>query len=349
MSCEAILKELADELGGSETIRRICRVLPFFARHATPMVITGEPGTGKLEIAKAVWRLRNEPVSDDGNATSSLPLALENVPAERSAVEFTRIGDPDSSRWNPEIFPESGILYLERADTVPISWQRALLERSCATDSRIQVIATLETGDPYGCIESGTLDETFFHHLNTCRFHLSPLRERPADILTTTTRFLERVNRVHRAQFTEVPPDTAEFLTSYDWPGNRIELWAVLVRAAILAEMDGGRASLSPDLLPPVVRGELPEENPSMRFRARMTFAEMVTETVKRALTELGEDSGQLCERVLDPFEKELIRQVFEQTRRVRIRTAERLGINRNTLHRKMVDYAIDENEQTLE
>ena len=80
-----------------------------------------------------------------------------------------------------------------------------------------------------------------------------------------------------------------------------------------------------------------------------MSFADLVSETVRRALDEQGDDSEQLYERILNPFEKELIRQVFEQTRRVRTRTAQRLGINRNTLHRKMADYELDDNETTSE
>ncbi len=119
------------------------------------------------------------------------------------------------------------------------------------------------------------------------------------------------------------------------------------------AEDIDSRILFSTDFLPPIIRGEIPCESLSSRFRSRLSFADLVVEVIEKGLTEQAElaqqesrgESDHLYERILEPIERELIRQVYKDCRYVRIHTANRLGINRNTLYKKLSDYELESDQ----
>ena len=344
--CELISNEFLRVMGGGVAMERIRRMLPHLALCGVPVLITGEPGVGKSIVAETIGQL-----SDVIHGGDPL-LGMMTWECDRS-VDGALCGEELIGELTGEV---RRVVFLRHVDAIPVSLQRTLVPLLRRPGLRTQCVASIDVADPFERIEAGTFDESLYHCLNAGRVDLPPLREHAREIPAIATVMLDGVNRLCGTRFSRIGDDAAAVLMAYDWAGNRYELCSALRRAAVMAGLLGGSVdmedvdgdgnvvgrTLAAAMLPPVVRGETPQESASARFRSRMTFDEMVVETVRRGLTELDDGAELLYQRLLDPFERELIRQVFEETRRVRTLTAQRLGINRNTLHRKLNDYGIE-------
>ncbi|MGE0379064.1 MAG: helix-turn-helix domain-containing protein, partial [Planctomycetaceae bacterium] len=124
-------------------------------------------------------------------------------------------------------------------------------------------------------------------------------------------------------------------LQSYGWPGNVRELENYVERALVLATED----VITEDLLPPHVLGKSP-----VRWgrAAQRDLTAICAELVAHGLAESAE-SEDAHARVVSLVEKELIQQVLRQCHGVQTKTATRLGINRNTLHKKIDEYGLQD------
>lgn len=122
------------------------------------------------------------------------------------------------------------------------------------------------------------------------------------------------------------------FMQQYDWPGNVRELQNYIERSLVLATS----SEITPDLLPAHVRGLAPVR---IGRRASEDLESLCSDLVSRRLAQLGEDNTDVYNAVMNVIEKELLLQVLRQSQGVQTRTAARLGINRNTLHKKIEDH----------
>ena len=122
------------------------------------------------------------------------------------------------------------------------------------------------------------------------------------------------------------------FLQQYDWPGNVRELQNYIERSLVLAIS----SEITSDLLPAHVRGLAPVR---IGRRASEDLESLCADLVSRRLAQIGEDSTDVYNEVMNVIEKELLLQVLRQSQGVQTRTAARLGINRNTLHKKIEDH----------
>jgi DNA-binding NtrC family response regulator len=121
----------------------------------------------------------------------------------------------------------------------------------------------------------------------------------------------------------------------YLWPGNVRELQNYVERAVVMANGD----ELTFDLLPEAVRtGRQPK---SLGPRT-MTVEELAEELVVQGLNAAGEEADDLHGRIVNRVEREVIAQVMTMCDSVQIKAAARLGINRNTLHKKLKEYGLD-------
>jgi DNA-binding NtrC family response regulator len=125
-------------------------------------------------------------------------------------------------------------------------------------------------------------------------------------------------------------------LCDHDWPGTVRELQNAIERAVILGE----GPELTADTLPPQLRGEAPPR--PIRPRGGGDLAGLTTELVRQGIADAGPEADNLYDRVVGRVEKELIQQVLAGCDRVQIKAAARLGINRNTLHKKLSEYRLE-------
>src|SRR5262249_35039973 len=127
--------------------------------------------------------------------------------------------------------------------------------------------------------------------------------------------------------------EVLKLLLEYDWPGNVRELENYIERAVVLANGQ----DLTPDLLAPPGRGERRLPVP----RARRTDLQGLVQNLVRArIHTVPAKEGGLYQRLVGGVERELIEQVLQLCNGVQVKAADRLGINRNTLHKKINDFA---------
>jgi DNA-binding NtrC family response regulator len=181
----------------------------------------------------------------------------------------------------------------------------------------------------------GRFREDLYYRLNVVPIHLPPLRDRREDIPQLVGHFLEIYNEQNDRYVAHVEPRAMTALQEYHWPGNVRELQNYVERAVVMATGD----ELTFNLLPPIVRGE--SEPRTIGFR-KFDFESLICEVVGEGLRTADEDAEDLHCRIVDPIEREVIAQVLAQCEGVQIKAAQRLGINRNTLHKKLKDYGLE-------
>ena len=166
--------------------------------------------------------------------------------------------------------------------------------------------------------------------------HLPPLRERREDIPELVAHFLDLYNEQNDRYVAHIEPRALAALQEYDWPGNVRELQNYVERAVVMAPGD----ELTFDLLPdgrhhrPAAADDRP---------ARLDFDALAEELVHLGLGERPTRRPTICTAaIVDRVEREVIAQVLAECDGVQIKAASRLGINRNTLHKKLKQYGLD-------
>jgi transcriptional regulator with GAF, ATPase, and Fis domain len=182
---------------------------------------------------------------------------------------------------------------------------------------------------------AGHFREDLYYRLNVVPIYLPPLRARREDIPALVGHFLNVYNEENDRYVSHIEPRALAALQDYHWPGNVRELQNVVERVVVMATGD----ELTYDLLPGVVKGE--REAPGMGFR-KMDFESLAQQLVVEGITNAGDGAEDLHSRIVDRVEREVIAQVLSDCAGVQIKAAQRLGINRNTLHKKIRDYGLE-------
>jgi two-component system nitrogen regulation response regulator GlnG len=234
-----------------------------------------------------------------------------------------------------------GTFYLDEVGDMPLDLQTKLLralqertiERVGGNESiRIDVRVLAATNrDLEILMKDGRFREDLYYRLNVVTLNLPPLRERRRDIPLLVDHFLAK----YRGELGErgVAPDALNRLVGHDWPGNVRELENVIQRAIVMAT--GG-----------VI---LPEHLPIGPVSAAASVAVDATleEIIERKLIDCvrglrSHASANLYDLVVGLVEKPLLRAVLRETGGNQVRAAQILGINRNTLRKKLTEHDID-------
>ena len=147
--------------------------------------------------------------------------------------------------------------------------------------------------------------------------------------------FLNVYNESNDRYVVHIQRAAMEALQDYDWPGNVRELQNYIERAVVMAEGD----ELTMDLLPPSVTSGQAVLSPRLRAAdlESLTYA-----VVERGLADSGPSEDNLHAKIVNRVERELIAQVMISCNNVQTKAAARLGINRNTLHKKLKEYELE-------
>ena len=287
------------------------------------VLILGESGTGKELVARALHDQspRRDHPFIPVHCAAYAPGVLESELFGHEKGSFTGAIARKIGRLE---LADRGTLFLDEIGDIPLDIQvkllRVLQERqyervggtqTLALDSRI-VAATNQ--DLETAIGQGRFREDLYYRLNVFSIALPALRERKEDIPELVQVFC-RHQAVQRNQpQAGLSQDALQIMLAYDWPGNVRELQNVIERATILA--DGG----------PIQAQHLP-------------VALDAGHTAHVALPQEDVDFDEELER----FERRLILHAYEQSDRVKARTAKMLGIDRNRLRYKLKKYGIDD------
>ncbi len=186
-------------------------------------------------------------------------------------------------------------------------------------------------------IEASRFREDLYYRLNVVPVYLPPLRERHEDVDPLVTFFLKRYAEQNRREMHRVHPEAMRLLREHDWPGNVRELQNYVERAVIL----GTGPELTVEHLPPQLRGQI-APRPIRPRGAGTDQPALCAELFRQGIRSAGPAATDLHDRIVGRVERELIQQVLQSCDRVQIKAAARLGINRNTLHKKLAEYRLD-------
>ncbi len=347
MSSSPHEQALPGVIGSSAAIREVGRTTRQVAPARAAVLIVGETGTGKELIARAIHDLSPRQSGpyirvNCGALTESL---LESELFGHVKGSFTGALDNRTGRFEAA---HTGSIFLDEINSTSPKLQVKLLRvlqegefervgdtRTNKVDTRLVAATNRDLLDE---IDSGRFREDLYYRLNVVPIYLPPLRERREDIPILVEFFLKRYSEQNRRDVRRVHPEAMRRLREHDWPGNVRELQNYVERGVVLG--DGPEMTVAH--LPPQLRGEAPPR--PIRSRGGDPAA-LASELVRQGLRAAGPQANNLYDRIVGQVERELIEQVLASCERVQIKAAARLGINRNTLHKKLAEFRIDEND----
>lgn len=225
--------------------QRLLHLLPTYAKTDFPVLITGEPGTGKELVAEAIWAL--SPRAGRPLIKLNCAALVESV-ANSELFGHVRGAFTDAHRNKTGKFSQAhqGTLFLDEVGDLPLAVQPKLLravefgeiepvgsETMLTVDVRL-IAATNQ--DLRLLLQRGQFRRDLYDRLSTLCLHLPPLRERPADIILLANYFATQTAREYGLGPVYLSSQVEKTLLSYHWPGNVRELKNVITRAVLLRE-----------------------------------------------------------------------------------------------------------------
>lgn len=313
------------------------------------VLLLGETGTGKELIANAIHclgpRAGGPFVKVNCGALSESLLESELFGHVRGA--FTGAVNHRAGRFEAA---HSGTIFLDEINSTSLHLQVKLLrvlqqkqfERvgdttTITVDTRVVAASNRDLMEE---TRAERFREDLYWRLNVVPIEIPPLRKRREDIPQLVAHFLKYYSELNHCYVVHMHDEARRVLQEYHWPGNVRELQNYVERAVVMADTD----ELTVDLLPPyVVNGGTKSATTSMRA---MDMEGLTSELVNEGIRLSPSDAEDLHTRIVNRVERELILQVLQQTNYIQTKAASRLGINRNTLHKKMKEYGLEDGEQ---
>ena len=328
MTRDKLQGDYSEILGESPQICEVLQHIENFA--ATPMgiLISGETGTGKGLVARALHKNSRRSGEMVAVNCAGIPESLlETYFFGHEKGAFTGADARHIGRFERA---DKGTLFLDEISEMPISMQPKLLK--VIEDNRIERIGG-ETPIPIDAriiaatnkdlaqaVKEGTFRKDLYYRLNVAAIFVPPLSERQMDIEVLIAHFLKKHHRAHQSEVPQVAPETMALLKAYPWPGNVRELENVIQRAFYAAKGE----MLLPKHLPEEIR--MPLRHP-MNIRERLPAYENEGEIRIPIGTTLA------------AVEEKLVRETVAWLDGNQTQIARVLGIHRRTLQRKLKKY----------
>lgn len=332
-------------IGQGPAMQAVYRVTRKAAPSHATVLLTGETGTGKELIARALHELSPRAsgpfVRVNCGALSESLLESELFGHIKGA--FTSAHENRTGRFEAA---HGGTVFLDEINSVSYQLQVKLLRvlqehefervgdtRTIQVDCRVIAATNVDLLDE---IAAGRFRDDLYYRLNVIPIDLPPLRDRSEDVESLVRFFVESYSSANKQRPMEFSAAALQLLSRYNWPGNVRELQNYVERALVLTS----NSSIDVDDLPEHVRGL-----PAVRTaRAKTDSIEsLCAELVSRTVADADPDSNELYGAAVSCVEREVILQVLRQCQGVQTRTATRLGINRNTLHKKIDEHKLHE------
>ncbi len=330
-------------IGNSVAMREVYKTIGKVAGSDVTVLIQGESGTGKELIARAIHfnstRLGKPFVAINCAAIPKDLLESELFGSERGA--FTGSTERKTGKFEQA---NHGTIFLDEIGDMPLDLQAKILRvlqeqeitriggsQNLSVDVRVVAATNQELQER---VRNREFREDLYYRLNVVPINLAPLRERSEDIPSLVEYFLERTCAELEIPSKQCAPEAIDLLCNYGWPGNVRELENTIKRAVIL--------SGDPLLTVADFSGLTNRQETIHAVPQEQSLESLVEGKLRSSMNGIEKlDKGDIYDRVLEQVERPLIRYVLEKTRGNQVRAADILGINRNTLRKKVSELGI--------
>jgi DNA-binding NtrC family response regulator len=312
---ELVLFELRKKMGKDRRLARTYEVLPDLARSGAPVLLQGEPGTGKKLLAGAIHRLSGR-ASGPFFHVSCKHKAVEGLTEEILGSNFQMEGDSEPKKKGILEKANHGTVFLDGIEALPYSLQVSIfrvMEKGVympagatkALNSDIRLIASTES-DLEEKVREGTFRENLFYCLNVFKIHVPPLRDRKEDIPLLSRDIIWHLSLEGGKDVHEIDDAAIRLLQAHPFTDNLLELTALLENAYRSTR----HATLKAEDLRPLLTDTRPR-----------------TQASASPPSDLGDGGKE---------ERQAILAALMRNQWSRKRAAQELGMDRTTLWRKM-------------
>jgi Nif-specific regulatory protein len=335
-------------IGDSPAMHEVFGVVGQVATSRATVLLLGETGTGKEMIAKAIHY--NSPRKDKPfirvNCGALTGTLLESELFGHVKGSFTGAIKDKIGRFEAA---DGGTLFLDEIGTMEpilqVKLLRVLQERefervgdNTVVKVDVRVIAATNV-DLQEEVARGQFREDLFYRLNVVSVYLPPLRNRREDVPRLIDYFLDKYNDVNGRRLRRISKDMLNAMLRYPWPGNVRELENAIERAVVLSTSE----DFVEELLPLSVRMFAQQrKSPNGAAGGAETIEALSRRISDQAIAEYESREGQIYQLVVDRIESALIERALARCGGVKTKAADFLGINRNTLNKKVKDLGIE-------
>ncbi len=288
-----LLNNFDEIIGQSRPIMKLLHEVNLVAKTDSTVLISGETGTGKELVARAIHsagsRKNNPLIKVNCSAIPSSLIESEffgHIPGAFTGATKRRIGRFELADDGTIFLDEIGDLHLDLQSKLLRVLQEGEFEpigssETKKVDVRVIVATNRDLGEE---IRMGRFREDLFYRLNVYPITVPPLRERGSDIIKLANEFLKRSSKMLGMNIPVIPEQTKKKLLTYNWPGNVRELQNVIERAVITSK-DG---KLNFDIIP--AGGSKFDEYPvnkddeTKKILSQKELINLEKENIKRAL-----------------------------------------------------------------
>jgi len=325
-------------VGNTLAMQEIYKTIGRVAESDATVLVHGESGTGKELVARAI-HFHSKRAGHAFVAVNSAAIPSELLESELFGHEKGAFTGAISRKIGKFEAAAGGTIFLDEIGDMNLSLQgkllRVLQEREfdrvggndpIRTDVRV-IAATHQNLEK--AVREKRFREDLFYRLNVIQINIPPLRKRKDDIIPLAEYFMQKYQAAGLKKKT-LTPETLKVLKAYDWPGNVRELENAVQRAITLSQGD----KIFPDALPPQIF--------KPGHGAHLSFENFLEEKLADLVDRMGGlETGDIYAMVLQRVEKPLITLVLKKTEGNQVRAASLLGINRNTLRKKIKELGI--------
>lgn len=304
-------------LSSSKEVKRAVEMAQKIASAEIPVLISGETGTGKEQLAQAIH------YGGSKRKNQFLSLNCSTVPKDLVEMELFgyqkmtfNAGDPEEIEGKIEQ-AESGTLFIEEVDKMPLAVQEKLLhymtERSFTRvggeqQKKPATRLILSSTQPLGeLVRKGEFNERLYYQISVIHIEIPPLRKRKEDIPHLVNSFLKMYNEKYQKNVTKINEQAMHIVCSYDWPGNIKELKNVIEHSVLVCE--GNR---------------------------ELTLEHIPAEIVEKYKVSIRGERGNR-----EDNEMERIEEALKKTYGNKSAAATLLGISRGTLYNKIKEFGL--------
>ena len=344
------MQESTEMLGQAPAMQDVFRAIGRLSQSNVTVLITGESGTGKELVARALHK-HSPRAGGPFIALNTAAIPKDLLESELFGHERGAFTGAQTMRRGRFEQAEGGTLFLDEIGDMPFDLQTRLLRvlsdghfyRVGGHDSlksNVRVIAAthqnLETR-----VAEGLFREDLFHRLNVIRLRLPSLRERREDIPLLARHFMQTSAKSLGMEVKRLSDDALTAISALPFPGNVRQLenlchWlTVMAPAQVIGPQD-----LPPDVV--VMGAELPEGVDAPISYKSTSAADWEAGLAMAAKQLLQDGHREVFSSLETKFEKAILSAALEVTRGRRVEAAERLGIGRNTITRKLQELGID-------